>query len=191
MKQTKTGLHKIRDGILTSLAALAIALLGSGSARAQTCQLYPIALSAQSLANVTPGTIVSNIWNGSQPGNFGWLSWTGDPGETTLQDSLTQPGDSSTYINPDTTNAAMLVVGDWVSGKPGVSNSKHVRAALDTLEGVQIVVPVWDQARGEGDNTAYHVSAFAVVQIISYQLPSQNQITAQFLGYSSCSVSTN
>ena len=191
MKTTKCVPFKTRVGMAVSLAALAVALLGVGSAQAQLCQLYPIALSAQSLSNVTSGTVLSNIWNGSQPGNFGWLSWTGDPGETTLLDSLTQPGDSTTYVNPDNTNDHTLVVGDWVSGKPGVSNSKHVRAALDTLESVQIVVPVWDQARGEGDNTAYHVSAFAVVQIISYSLPSQNQITAQFLGYSSCSSSTN
>jgi hypothetical protein len=191
MMKTKCVPFKTRIGMSVSLAALAVALLGVCPAQAQLCQLYPIALSAQSLTNVTPGTVVSNIWNGSQPGNFGWLSWTGDPGETTLLDSLTQPGDSTTYVNPDNTNDHTLLVGDWVSGKPGVSNSKHVRAALDTLEGVQIVVPVWDQARGEGDNTAYHVSAFAVVQIISYSLPSQNQITAQFLGYSSCSSSTN
>jgi hypothetical protein len=77
--------------------------------------------------------------------------------------------------------------GKWVSGKPGVSNGKHVRASLDALEGFVITVPIWDQARGQGDNTAYHIIGFAQVIILNYHLPSQNQITAEFVGYSDCS----
>ena len=165
---------------------LSATVLLTGTARAQNCPLYPIALSAQSLSNVVPGTILTNIWNGSQPGNFGWLSWTGDPDEPTLINSLTQPGDSFTYINPDNHNDHNLVLGDWVSGKPGVSNGKHVRASLDALEGFQITVPIWDQARGEGENTAYHIIGFATVIIIDYHLPSKNQITVEFVGYSDC-----
>lgn len=160
-------------------------LLLAGAAKAQ-CPAYPIALSAQSLNGVAPGTIITNIWNGSQPGNFGWLSWTADPDEPTLINSLTQPGDSSTYVNPDDHTDHQLLAGKWVSGKPGVSNGKHVRASLDALEGFQITVPIWDQARGEGENTAYHIIGFATVILIDYHLPSQNQITAEFVGYSNC-----
>lgn len=164
----------------------AATLLLAGTARAQTCVVYPIAFSAQTLSNAVPGTIFTNIWNGSQPGNFGWLSWTGDPDEPTLINSLTQPGDSFTYINPDNQNDHQLISGKWVSGKPGVSNGKHVRASLDALEGFQITVPIWDQARGQGDNTAYHIIGFAKVILIDYQLPSQNRITAEFIGFSDC-----
>jgi hypothetical protein len=160
-------------------------LLLAGAAKAQ-CPAYPIALSVQSLNGVQPGMIITNIWNGSQPGNFGWLSWTGDPDEPTLINSLTQPGDSYTYINPDDHNDHQLLAGQWVSGKPGVSNGKHVRASLDALEGFQITVPIWDQARGEGENTAYHIIGFATVIIIDYHLPSKNQITVEFVGYSDC-----
>ena len=171
--------------LTTGLAAL----FYCHTVQAQNCPLYPIALSSQSLANATTGTVITNIYNGAQPGNFGWLSWTGDPDEPTLITSLTAPGDSYTYNNPDNSADHQLIVGDWVSGKPGVSNGKHVRAALDILKGVTIIVPVWDQARGQGDNTAYHVVGFAYVQIISYDLPSQNRITAQFLGFVNCGVS--
>lgn len=162
------------------------ALLLAGVAHGQNCSIYPIALSAQTLSSATPGMILTNIWNGSQPGNFGWLSWTGDPDEPTLINSLTQPGDVSTYINPDNNADHLLVAGDWVSGKPGVSNGKHVRAALDALEGFEIIVPVWDQARGQGDNTAYHIVGFAQIILLNYRLPSQNQITAEFVGWSDC-----
>lgn len=161
----------------------AVSMLLAGSAQGQTCSLMPIALSAQTLAGVAPGTDLNDIWNGSQPGNFGWLSWTGDSGEPTLYESLLVPGDSSTYTNPDNANDHEVNTGDWISGKPGVSNGKHVRAALDALIDVEIVVPVWDEVRGEGHNAAYRVSGFAIVRIISYDLPSKNRITARFVGY--------
>jgi hypothetical protein len=167
----------------------AVSMLLAGSAQAQPCSLMPIALSAQTLAGVAPGTVLTNIWNGSQPGNFGWLSWTGDSGEPTLYVSLLETGDSSTYTNPDNADDHVVNTGDWISGKPGVSNGKHVRAALNALIGVEIVVPVWDEVRGEGDNVAYHVSGFAIVKIISYDLPSKNRITARFVSYTVCNAS--
>jgi hypothetical protein len=172
---------------LGALSALAFGLLATTDlAQGQGCQLYPIALSAQTLANVQPGTVIHDIYNGTQPGNFGWLTWAGSPDEPTLVNSLTVPGDSSTYVNPDDPNDHEVDVGDWVMGKPGVSNSSGVRDALDQLEDYEITVPVWDQARGEGSNAAYHVSAFARVRIIGYRLPSQNRISALFLGYVDC-----
>jgi hypothetical protein len=175
--------------ILSTLGLMSLfsaALLVAGAARGQSCDLYPIAMSINTLSNATPGTILTNIWNGSQPGNFGWLSWTADPDEPTLINSLTQPGDSYTYVNPDDHTDHIVNVGDWVSGKPGVSNGKHVRASLDALEGFVITVPVWDQARGQGENTAYHIVGFAQVIILNYQLPSQNRITVEFVGFTSC-----
>ena len=88
------------------------------SSKAQTCELYPIALSAQTLSNAAPGTILSNIYNGTQPGNFGWLSWGGSPSEPTLVTSLTPPGDSSTYVNPDDPNDHHLVARPPAAPKP-------------------------------------------------------------------------
>jgi hypothetical protein len=175
-----------RAALCIALSTFAAVLL-SCAARAQ-CPVYPIALSAQSLATAVPGTILTNIWNGSQAGNFGWLSWTDDPSEPTLANSLTQPGDSYTYINPDDHTDHNLMIGDWVSGKPGVSNGKGVRNALDALIGVQITVPIWDVARGEGKNSAYHIVGYAFVMILDYHLPGQNQISAEFLGYADCGV---
>jgi len=170
---------------IRSVLAFCASMLFATLVHAQ-CNLHPIALSVTTLAGAEPGAQLTDIWNGSQPGNFGWLSWTGDPGETTLVDSLSLAGDSSTYVNPDNANDHQLITGKWVSGKPGVSNGKAVRTALEALKEVEIIVPVWDQARGQGENTAYHVIAFARVKIISYSLPSKNKITVIFLGYSQC-----
>ena len=82
------------SALLVFTCAILILVSGSG-ARAQSCDLYPIALSAQTLSNVAPGTVVSDIYNGTQPGSFGWLSWGGSPSELTLVASLAPPGDSS------------------------------------------------------------------------------------------------
>jgi hypothetical protein len=175
----------MQNTIRNLIIAFSAVQMLAGIARAQ-CELYPIALSAQTLQNVAPGTFIQNIHNGAQPGNFGWLTWAGSPGEPTLVNSLTAPGDSNTYVNPANPSDNMVRIGDWVEGKPGVSNSKSVREALDNLESTVITVPVWDVAQGQGHNAWYHIVALADVQIISYRLPSQNQISAVFLGYESC-----
>lgn len=132
------------------------------------------------------GQELVDIYNGDGPGNFGWLSWTGGPSVPTLVQSLTPPGDSNTYVNPDNPDDHALSVGDWVHGKPGVSNSRLVRDALDNLKGVVITVPVWDEATGHGTNLKYHVVGFARIQIADYRLPGQNRISAVYQGPAMC-----
>src|ERR1039457_4605771 len=157
-----------RSNIISCLSALTLGLFAfAGVARAQ-CDLYPIALSVQNLTNAQPGTVITNIFNGSQPGNFGWLTWAGSPKELALVYSLTPPGNSFTYVDPFNPDNHQVQVDSWVQGKPGVSNSESVREALDNLESMVITVPVWDKAQSQGNNTLYHVVGFANVQIISY-----------------------
>jgi hypothetical protein len=148
--------------------------------------LYPIALSQKSLQGIHVGDVVRDIFNGVQPGNFGWLTWAGSPSEPTLVTSLTPPGNSSTYINPLNHADHTVSVGDWVQGKPGVTDSIAVRRALNVLERIDIVVPVYDRALGSGNKSLYHVVAFARVRILSYHLPYENRITARFLGFENC-----
>jgi hypothetical protein len=138
------------------------------------CDLYPIALAQSTLVGVTPGSVVDDILDGGPRGNIGWLSWTGDSSEETLVNSLTPPGNGA------------VAVGDWVSGMPGVANSRDVRDALDRLIAQAIVVPVWDQYGEQGANAVYHVVGFARVQITSYQLPKENRISAVYLGPDNC-----
>jgi len=154
------------------------------------CELYPIALHAQTLQGVAVGTVVTDIFNGGQAGNFGWLTWAGSPSVPTLVNSLTPPGDSYTYVNPNNPSDHVVSVGDWVQGKPGVSNSSQVRAALDQLKTLDIVVPMWDAASGNGNNSLYRLAGFARMRLIDYRLPGQNRISARFLGYVVCADGT-
>ncbi len=150
------------------------------------CELYPIALSATTVQGAQPGSTLPDVFNGSQSGNFGWLTWTGANSAPSLIDSLTPPGNSSAYTNPNNPGDHVVSVGDWVQGRPGVSNASGVRNALDTLKTRDIVVPVWDVATGQGANTSYHVVGFARIRILDYRLPSENRITARFLGLAKC-----
>jgi len=150
------------------------------------CELYPIALHVDTLAGAQVGQEIRDILNGEGAGNFGWLSWTGNPNEPTLVRSLTPPGDSHTYVNPYAPGDHDLSAGDWVYGKPGVSNSGPVRAALDNLKAYTITVPVWDRAVGTGCTLKYHVVGFARIRITGYHLSGQDRISAVFLGYAIC-----
>src|SRR3954453_22449629 len=86
---------------LVSFGALLGVIAITLGANAQTCPSYPIALPAQLLGSVPTNTVIMDIYNGVGAGNFGWLSWAGDPSEAALETSLTAPGDSGSYINPD------------------------------------------------------------------------------------------
>jgi hypothetical protein len=166
---------------LLSLGSLLGALMIAGAAQAQT-NVYPIAVSTNVLSSANAGDVILDIFNGTGHGNFGWLTWNGDTSETALVTSLTGAGNVSTYINPDVPTDNVLSVGDWVLGRPSASNSIGVRDALDALEDVEIMLPVWDQVRGSGSSAAYHIVGFTRVQIKGYRLPGQNRITVVFLG---------
>lgn len=145
--------------------------------------LYPIALSADTLSGKNPGAQLVDIYNGVQPGNFGWMSWEGSTNTPDLIARLTPPGNSHIYVNPYDADDHVISIGDWVSGSPGVANAGGVRSALDVLMTMDITVPVWDQATGNGSNALYRVANFARVRITDYHLPSENRISATFLGY--------
>jgi RHS repeat-associated protein len=155
------------------------------------CNLYPIALNSRSLKGVATGGLIGDIYNGTKSGNFGWLSWAGNSSAPALASSLTPPGNSNTYINPHNPSDREVSAGDWVRGNPGISNSKNVRDALDALKAKDIIVPVWNEAGGQGSNTLYRVETFAQVRLLSYQLPGQNRISARFLGYTRCPTPVN
>ena len=146
----------------------------------------PIGTSRATVLKASVGAEATDILNSDRRGNRGWLTWAGDVSAPVLAASLTLPGDSGTYRNPDNPVDKILSVGDWVWGRPGVVNSRAVRRALDALIGGQIVVPVWDATRGQGSGVAYHVSGFAKFSVTGYHLPYDNRISARYLGPADC-----
>ena len=153
---------------------------------ATACGLYPIGVKASALRNARPGGLIADLTTGTPSGHEGWLTWAGGVSEGTLATSLTPPGDSDRYVNPDDRSDHVLSPDDWVSARPGAVSSRGVRDALDDLIGDRIVVPVWDAARGTGRNVAYHVTGFVEVELVSYELHHDNRLTAKFHGESDC-----
>jgi hypothetical protein len=90
--------------------------------------------------------------------------------------------ESHAYINPNDVRDHRVTVGDWVRANTGVSNSSAVRAALDRLKGVEIVVPVWDATVGSGSDGRYRVASLARVRLTEYRLAGQQRISVRFLG---------
>ena len=107
----------------------------------------------------------------------------------TLVYSLTPPGNSQTYINPDDPNDHIVSPGDDVSGRPGVADGVAIRRALDNLKPLIITVPVWQDAPDASDEVGirYPVVGFAQIQITDYALPGQNSISVIFWGFTNCS----
>lgn len=169
-------------------ASATVTVTVEGNAEPLACILYPIALNVNTLAVVQPGNVISDIFNGVGSGNFGWLTWTGSNSTPSLVASLTPPGTSHAYVNPNDSNDHFVTLGDWVQGQPGLSNAKQVRDALDHLiaSGEVLTVPVWDISQGQGSKTNYRVAAFAQVRLLSYQLSKQNRISAAYVGATVC-----
>ncbi len=147
---------------------------------AGNCVLYPMAFSAQSFAKAQAGSIIE-INAVDQPGGFSWLTWTGNPNANLLAASLTLPGNSSTYVNPDDPKDNVVSTGDWVKGVPGVVNSNAVGEALKLAVNNPVVVPLFDSTRGDGSNRAIKIAGFARVKLINFEFPKGNHITIQYL----------
>jgi fibro-slime domain-containing protein len=163
-----------------------------------SCELYPIAVSLESLDGVEVGDSIT-LLSGSEPGQFGWLSWDGDKkGEKELAESLEQPGNSQTYRNPDDYEDSVVSVGDWVLSAYKIKKDKYLDDSLDDLIGEPIVLPVWDDTRGYKSKLAYRVSGFATFTITDYDFSKgskskskyskdyQQSLTLKFLSYTEC-----
>jgi len=178
----------MKTSIYTKILALPL-ILGSltyaGIAQAQ-CDLQPIALSANIVANLQPGTEVRDILNGANRDNFGWLTWNGNQSDRTLVASLAPGGNSEDYINPENPGDNQIQVDDWVESKSGIVDERAVGRALKDLETTVISVPVWDVSQRVGRKIYYHIVGFANVQITDYRLFGRDRISAIFLGYTNC-----
>jgi len=126
------------------------------------------------------------IWDGSQPGNFGWMSWNGSNSANYLKDELI-PGNPVDYQAPNNhpcSTGSKISVGCWVQGSPGVEAS-----AKDNLQtywvntGDVMIIPIWDQTTGNGSNANYHIVGFAAFIVTDFRLTGQGYVKGTFKNY--------
>lgn len=167
------------------------------------CDAYPITFH-ESVLGPNPGSYHSNprpavnldLWEGDAPGNFGWITWNPDPSNNNadyVADELRYPRMAlNDFTNVTNSSDTSLTIGDDVSTKPGVANSSQVNDLLTSLVGKTILIPIYNNNPGSGQNAYYHVTHFARIQITSYCLAAggnqcdgqnKNKIDGTFLGY--------
>src|SRR5690606_23817455 len=81
---------------------------------------------------------------------------------------------------------AVLNVADFVRGATGAMNAAAVRARLDALKNRDILLPVWDQRRGQGSWFQYRVERFARVRLTDYLLTGQGWLSFEYRGEARC-----
>ncbi|MOA37781.1 hypothetical protein D3C78_1594030 [compost metagenome] len=84
--------------------------------------------------------------------DFAWLTWRGAKDDDTLQKSLSLPGDA---------DEALLGVGSSIVGFPALTDPSLIADELAKLEGMEVVVPIFDQVEGD----RFRVSAFGLIRI--------------------------
>jgi hypothetical protein len=106
-------------------------------------------------------------------GSFGWLTWDGDPSNTTLVDNM-----------EDTSRSGRWSVDDFITSATGVMKSNGVRQELANRINNQlnmkpsrpmtVTLPIFDYTEGTGSNLKYHIVGFANFRIECYHA-SRNQ----------------
>ena len=183
-------IRRLFDQVAAALLIFATGLLPAPAAAADPvpndCAVYPIALPDSVVSTLSPGDIVAELPRGTGPGNYSWLSWTGANDSPTLAASLTVPGDSGNWFNPDQPADRSIDAGDFIQGGPGSMNSSAVRAAMDILLTRDIVLPVFDATRARGSRLDYRVERFATVRLRDYRLTGNGWIGFRYLGEADC-----
>jgi RHS repeat-associated protein len=164
---------------LSAQAILASYTTSTASPQVNSCDLYPIGLQKTVLDGKSPNDPVTFTLDGTgSPGNFGWLDWNGgNSPEWELANNLTPPGTSRDphfgYVNPDDANDHAISVGDWISGASGKKVGSAVENALALLKSQSFVLlPVYDDVTGSGSHSKYHVTSFAKLKLVNYDIRS-------------------
>ena len=134
--------------------------------------LLPVAMSPPTA--MVPGEVY-NITDGMDgPGNFGWLSWTGDNAANILSNSVCNPD------NPE------ITVPLYVPGNPGKKNRADLRDCLQDYidNGTTILIPIWDGTHpGNGNNAQYRIIGFAAMVLTHISQPAVDNIQGAFIEF--------
>ncbi len=139
------------------------------------CEVFPIALRQDKADATQIGQFLTDGWDGSSSGGFGWLSWNPDKQSAVyLREELENPRlaandftDANQSTPPNVDDA--LNAGDDVASLPGVNFTTDAQIRDLLLQKSIIVIPVWDpdQSGGTGSNAYYHIVRFVEVQVTS------------------------
>ncbi|HET9484695.1 MAG TPA: Ig-like domain-containing protein, partial [Xanthomonadales bacterium] len=189
------GVFRYRAG---SGAASALAIVASDERAGETrqtlalrsvadfCPILPLTVADALVANATVGQRFDQLPRATGSGNYSFLTWTGANDAPALAASLTLPGDSDRYVDPDDATDHQLDAADFAQGAPGSMNASAVRAALDALLGRDVTLPLFDATRGQGSRFDYRIARFATFRLHDYRLTGQGYLSLEYRGTANC-----
>jgi hypothetical protein len=112
--------------------------------------------------------------------NWRWAQWNSTTSNAAWGARLTAPGNSETYVNPDSAGDTHLDVGNAITRNTGLNNNGTIKDPLDAVVtgNVVVVVPIYSGITG----TKATISGFAKVEIESYNLNGADTMAFKFLG---------
>jgi Putative Flp pilus-assembly TadE/G-like len=136
-----------------------------------TSGLLPIAYKADPSGPFQPGQVYDLTDGKDLPGGFGYIAWTGTNDPNSLATSICTPNNPEFYLPK------------WFPGDPGKSNSSSVRACLDQwiASGQTVLIPMYDQTTGNGNNAQYHIIGIAAFVLTSRAQPAVDNIRGYFV----------
>jgi hypothetical protein len=140
--------------------------------------LFPLTVSTGTFtetAGIPALNHIYTLWDKkkpSSPGNWGWLYWEDEDGICHCPDESEccpqNPAARNLEENiVDNSRSGIWQAGDWIHGSSGVM----IGGVLDALfpyagpDGPDVVIPLYDDIRGTGNNTEYHISGFAAFRL--------------------------
>jgi hypothetical protein len=160
--------------MIASTNAKAWVLSGPCSAES----LFPLTVSTGTFTETTgiptKGKVYT-LWDQnkpSSPGNWGWLYWEDENGVCHCPDPDVCCPQNAAARNLeenilDNSRSGIWQVGDWVHGGSGVM----IGGVLDRLfpyaypDGPDVIIPLYDDVRGSGNNTEYLIGGFAAFRL--------------------------
>jgi hypothetical protein len=138
--------------------------------------LFPVIVAHDTFTNTTGTPQVGytyTIWdknNQLAPGNWGFLYWEDGDGVNRCPDGCPQ-NPSVNVLGPnidDNSRSGGWAVGDWVHGDPGVNMNPLLDELTPYIKGnpwPEVIIPIFDQMRGTGNNVEYRISGFAAFRL--------------------------
>jgi hypothetical protein len=138
--------------------------------------LFPVTVSTGTFTETTGAPEIGHVYtiwdkeNPNAPGNWGWLYWEDDSGTNHCPDGCPQNPDVPVLGDNiiDTSRSGGWSVGDWVHGHTGVNMNPILDEIAPYIQGdpwPEVIIPLYDQIRGTGNNTLYRISGFAAFRL--------------------------
>ena len=106
---------------------------------------------------------------GESPGNWGFVDFDGGSNGTGDIRSWIKDGYKTHSIEVDDCNADNTTPSEWCPANTGAI-SGSIESALTGIIGVSFPLPLFDQARGSGSGTDYHVVGFLGVTLRGFEV---------------------